>query len=99
MTRNGPSTRLSSAPGRRTTSISSLPMNEVVRTQVLTISRKSSTIAEALGLLAGGPVACDELGEHLVERRPVLPAAHDLATHTGERLQNARRRLASTPRH
>src|SRR5947209_2529203 len=45
MMMNGPSTRLSSVPGRRVTSISSLVMNEVIRTKLLALPRANAPSA------------------------------------------------------
>src|ERR1700716_2994993 len=100
MMRNGPKIRLKSAPGRRTVSMTSLPMKEVVRVQLLSSPRNSSTIAFTLGLLLvmlcrGFVGPRHQRREDLVERRPVLARRDNLDTQRVELLDHPRRGRAS----
>src|SRR5918911_4724834 len=90
MIRNGPRIRLKRAPGRRTTSMTSLPTNEVVRVQLLSSPSNSSRIL-LLSLPTLRRRAVDQLGEDLVERRPVLAAGQDDPALTGDLLEHPRR--------
>src|SRR6186997_1818396 len=84
MIANGPTTVLSSTPGRRMTSRSSLPTKEPMRTRL------------PIRILAVGPCAtlADELGEHLVEGRLVLLEPGHTDAGDANRLDDARRQDA-----
>src|SRR5712692_4128625 len=97
MITNGPKMRLKSAPGRRTVSRTSLPMKDVVLVQDLSSPSNTSPIADTAVLLFGRVVdvgVCYELGEHLVERRPIFAAGEHFDAGPLDRLQHARSRLA-----
>src|SRR6185437_2602105 len=92
MIKNGPKMRLNSAPGRRTTSMTSLPMNEVVLVQLLSAPSHSSVIARNPRLLLVGCRAIGagyQRGENLVERGTVLAARDHVHAHALQLLQQA----------
>src|SRR5689334_354865 len=77
--------RLSKAPGRRRTSMTSLATKAVVRVQLLSSPRNSSLTLASLGVsLSLSALAlfstADQDRKHLVERRQVLAAGGDRAT-------------------
>src|SRR4051812_10064450 len=92
MIRNGPRIRLKIAPGRRMTSMSSLRRTAERRARTLSSAIASPRGGSAHGLDAARPderrqllgcdirgcLAVDELGEHFVERGPVLAREHDV---------------------
>src|SRR5687768_14398809 len=83
MIRNGPNTRLSSAPGRRTTSRTSLPMKEVVRVQRLS--------SPSIGYVHRVLIGRDQAREHLVEGWSIFAAGLDLHVQVADGLDHARR--------
>src|SRR5438067_13129682 len=95
MIKNGPKIKLKSAPGRRSTSVTSLPTNAVVRVQLLSgPSRNSLIVAFCRGFVFPRLSAIgtfDQRGENLVERRPIFAAGFDTATGRLDRLDHARR--------
>src|ERR1700737_4113069 len=96
MITNGPKIRLNRAPGLRTVSMTSLPMKEVVRVQLLSSPRNSSTIAFTLGLLLvmvcrGFVGPRHQRREDLGDGRPVLARRDNLDTQCVELLDHPRR--------
>src|SRR5690606_13015432 len=97
MMTNGPRIRLASTPGRRTTSRSSLPVKEAIRTMLCPISCIGQTPRLALvlgGDPAIGPTLLDEAGEDLVEARLMLLDAGDLDPAVPKRVDDARGQAA-----
>src|SRR5687767_10737850 len=90
MIRNGPNTRLSSAPGRRTTSITSFVMKAVVRVQLLSSPTMRWATVPVAHVSGGVVVWCDQPREHLVEGRSVLAARFDMNAEIANRLDDAR---------
>src|SRR5438270_10612604 len=92
MIRNGPKIKLNSAPGRRTTSTTSLETNAAVRVQLLSSPRSQSPmVLTALLLAAGRILALHERGKHFVERRPVFTTGCDVDALVVNLLQDPRR--------
>src|SRR5438309_613840 len=96
MIRNGPKIRLSSAPGRRSTSVTSLPTNAVIRVQALSGPSNSSFMAVLRGLAQQVVLArCafgarNERRKYLVEGWLVLTARSDAAAGGLDRLHDTR---------
>src|SRR5579864_4241305 len=95
MIRNGPKIRLSSAPGRRRTSVTSLPTKAVVRVQLLSGPSRNSLMlirsrrlcALAIGGLIG---ALHQSGKDFVKRWSVLAARFDIAARCLDGFEHAR---------
>src|SRR5688500_14953009 len=94
MIRNGPTIRLSSTPGRRRTSRSSLPVNEPMRIRLSTMLRmghRSWLAAVRVEHSAFGSSLLDEAREDLVEGRLMLLDAVDLDAVPAKRVDDRRR--------
>src|SRR5438270_10461483 len=96
MIKNGPKMRLNSAPGRRTTSVTSLPTNAVVRVQLLSGPSSSSFMLLCAFCLAPMLVrtvfgAFDQGREHFVKGGSIFTAGLDSAAGGPDRFDHARR--------
>src|SRR5947209_13485368 len=94
MIRKGPKIKLNRAPGRRTTSRTSLPMKAVVRVQLLSSPTNGSRITPTtvLPFVIGGVsvVTGDNGSKDLVKRGAVLSARDDFAAQRVDLLDDAR---------
>src|SRR3569833_4673581 len=90
MITNGPRMRLNNAPGRRMTSVTSLPTNEASLVQLLRMPKKKSLSSARKGICLRviRLLASDELREHLVVGRAVLRARSHVDALLGDGLQH-----------
>src|ERR671921_772944 len=95
MIRKGPNTRLASTPGRRSTSRSSLPVNEPIRMRLSmrlrTVGPRSRWRTVLLAPAVRGAAPLHESGEDLVERRLVLLDADDVDPGAAQGVDDRRR--------
>src|SRR5688500_16330689 len=100
MIRNGPTIRLSSTPGRRSTSRSSLPVNDPIRMRLSTTLRMDRRPSLAAVLAQGASLRSPllhEPGEDLVEGRLVLLDAFHLDAVRPKGIDDRRRQRSGIP--